>query len=59
MDNAIYLHVGAEVAHKRRELAPKPLDAFKAAPSTVEGTPPSMAAWIVQRPSPQSETRPP
>lgn len=30
MDNAIYPHAGAEVARKRRELAPKPLDAFKA-----------------------------
>ena len=30
MDEPLYPHAGVEVAPKRRELAPKPLDAFKA-----------------------------
>ncbi|MGH7654321.1 MAG: carboxymuconolactone decarboxylase family protein [Gemmatimonadaceae bacterium] len=35
MDQPIYPQSGAEVAHKRRELAPKPLDAFKAFSASV------------------------
>ena len=35
MDEPLYPHAGAEVARKRRELAPKPLDAFKAFSASV------------------------
>ena len=35
MENSIYPKTGAEVARKRRELAPKPLDAFKAFSASV------------------------
>lgn len=35
MDNSIYPKTGAEVARKRRELAPNPLDAFKAFSASV------------------------
>lgn len=35
MDEPLYPHAGAEVARKRRELAPGPLDAFKAFSASV------------------------
>ena len=35
MDEPLYPHAGAEVARKRRELAPQPLEAFKAFSASV------------------------
>ena len=49
MDNPIYPHAGAEVARKRRELAPKPLDAFKAFSASVfaEGALPGKTKQLI------------
>lgn len=49
MDNAIYPHAGAEVARKRRELAPKPLEAFKAFSASVfaDGALPSKTKQLI------------
>ncbi len=35
MDNAMYPQAGAEIARKRRELAPKPLETFRAFSASV------------------------
>ena len=35
MDESLYPHVGADIARKRRELAPKPMEAFRAFSASV------------------------
>ena len=49
MDNPIYPHAGAEVARKRRELAPRPLDAFMAFSASVfaEGALPGKTKHLI------------
>lgn len=49
MDDPLYPHAGAEVARKRRELAPKPLEAFKAFSASVfaEGALPSKTKQLI------------
>ena len=49
MDDPLYPNAGAEVARKRRELAPKPLEAFKAFSASVfaDGALPSKTKQLI------------
>ena len=49
MDESLYPHAGADIARKRRELAPEPLNAFKAFSAAVfaEGALPSKTKQLI------------
>ena len=49
MDESLYPHAGADIARKRRELAPEPLNAFKAFSAAVfaDGALPSKTKQII------------
>jgi AhpD family alkylhydroperoxidase len=49
MDKSLYPHAGADIARKRRELAPEPLNAFKAFSAAVfaDGALPSKTKQLI------------
>lgn len=49
MDESLYPHVGADIARKRRELAPEPLNAFKTFSAAVfaDGALPSKTKQLI------------